>query len=173
MIQARLLNGREAHIIDYFELTSTKEFYIIYHYPTEPNVIYIGQVIKKGNTYNIQLFDKQTTFIIKELIKDLTQNQIGTVKSYKYLSRKLELPKTLEVIASQKIVLTEETFNNVKTCINYIEEHNQEILEQAKDEYYLKLLDEKTKERRTIIALITVLVLALSGIAAMIANFYM
>lgn len=167
MNQVRMLNGREAQIIAYFEFTTTKDYYIIYQYKEEETTIYIGLV--KNNT--IVLFDKQTAFVVKELIKELTQKQLGTIKAYKYLSKVEELPPYLEVSASQKIVLNEETLKNVKECIAYIETHNEEILEQAKDEYYLKLLDEKTKERRTIIVLVTILILSLSAIAVMIINF--
>lgn len=166
-----LLDGSKIEVIAYFMFETIKERYIIYNKPEEKKEIYVAGVEEKDGFFSLNEIQKSYSFMVKKFIKELMNNELSTVKGYRYFNLLPELPETFHQIESQKIILTEDQKQSMEDFIKRINEQNEEILAQARDEYYLHLVDEKAKERRTIIILLTILIITLSLIAKMIVDF--
>lgn len=169
--QTILINGKQMNVIAYFEFESSKRNYLIYCDPNNSTTIYLGNVAEKEGTMEIRSIAPMYQFLLKQFIKELIHKDLNTVKGYRYHNRLSELKDNFEYIGSQEIVLDQEKKKSLEEFILEINEHNEEILEEAKDEYYLQLVDQKAKERRTIIILLIILIITLSLIAKMIIDF--
>lgn len=166
------LDGKQVSVIAYFMFESTRNCYLIYCDPNSSTEIYLGRVIEKNGMFEIHQIDKTISFLMKKFIQELIVKDLSTVKGYRYSNKLSELQDNFSYIESQKIVLGEEKKNSLEEFIKEVNEHNEEILAQAKEEYYIQLVDEKAKERRTIIILLVVLIVAVLLIAKMFMDFY-
>lgn len=165
------LNGKQVNVISYFMFEATRNHYLIYCEPDNNTKIYLGKVIEKEGIFEVHAIEKTESFLMKKFIQELIVKNMATVKGYRYADKLLELKDNFNFIDSQEIVLDEEKKSSLEEFVKYINEHNKEILEQAKDEYYLQLVDEKEKERKTIVLLIAMLVVCISLIVKMILDF--
>lgn len=171
MNQMIFLNGKQVEVIAYFEFESIKTRYLIYCNPGDSTTIYLGEVLSKDGVFELQPIRKMYSFLLKKFIKELIDHDLNTVKGYHYINKLEELQDNFNYRGSQEIVLDGEKKIALQNFILEINEHNTEILEKAKEEYYIQLVDEKAKERRTIILLLLILIVILSMIANMIINF--
>lgn len=169
--QTIFINGKQVKVIAYFEFESTKRNYLIYCDSNNNTTIYLGSVIERDGTLKIESITPMYQFLLKQFIQELINKDLNTVKGYRYHNHLPELNDNFEYVASQEIVLDEEKKKSLEEFILEINEHNDEILEEAKEEYYLQLVDQKAKERRTIIILLTILIITFSLIAKMILDF--
>lgn len=165
------LNGKQVQVIAYFMFESTRMEYLFYCDPNEQSIIYIGQVSKQGDMLEVNNIEKTFSFLMKKFIQELINHELTTVKGYRYLNKMDELADQFQYVDSQKIVIDPEKRKKIEEFIKEINENNEEILEKAKEEYYLQLVEEKSKERKTIIFLLAVLFIVLFLIAKMIIDF--
>lgn len=170
MEQLIFLNGKQVEVIAYFEFEATRNHYLIYSNQGS-DTIYLGSVIKKDDVFEINSIEKSQSFLLKKFIKELINKDLATVKCYRYFNKLDELQDNFTYRGSQEIVLDTEKKKLLCEFINEVNEHNGEILDRAKDEYYMQLVDQKQKERRTIITLLIVLVVVIGLIAKMIIGY--
>lgn len=165
------LNEKQVEVIAYFELESMKTNYIIYNEPSSENTIYIGVINRKDDLLEVNAIEKSNSFLIKKLLKELINHDLTTVKGYRYFNHLEEMQDNFVYNGSQRVELDLEKRKSLQSFIEEINTRNGEILEQATQEYYLQLVDEKEKERRTIIILLVTLFIIISLIAKMIIDF--
>ncbi|MCI9233403.1 MAG: hypothetical protein HFH08_02250 [Bacilli bacterium] len=165
------LNGKQVNVIAYFMFEATRNHYLIYCKPDNNTKIYLGKVIEKDGVFEVREIEKSESFLMKKFIQELIAKNLATVKGYRYADKLSELQDSFNLIDSQEIVLDEEKKTSLEEFVRDINEHNKEILEKAKEEYYLQLVDEKAKERRTIILLLLVLTVCISLIVKMVLDF--
>lgn len=165
------INGKQVNVIAYFMFEATRNHYLIYCNPDNSTKIYLGKVKEKEGMFEINQIEKTESFLMKKFIQELIVKDLATVKGYRYANKLSELKDNFNLIDSQEIVLDEEKKTSLEEFVKDINEHNKEILEKAKEEYYLQLVDEKAKERKTIIMLLAILVVCISLIVKMIIDF--
>ncbi|MCI8545422.1 MAG: hypothetical protein HFH09_04260 [Bacilli bacterium] len=165
------LNGRQVNVIAYFMFEATRNHYLIYCDPDNNVKIYLGKVVEKDGIFEIREIEKTESFLMKKFIQELITKSLATIKGYRYADKLSELQDNFTLIDNQEIVLDEEKRKSLEDFVKDVNEHNQEILEKAKEEYYLQLVDEKAKERRTIILLLLVLIVCIFLIVKMVLDF--
>lgn len=165
------LNGKQVYVIAYFMFEATRNHYLIYCDSNDSVKIYLGKVIEKNGIFEIKGIEKAESFLMKKFIQELIMKDMTTVKGYRYFNKLSEIQDNFNLVESQEIVLGKDKRTSLEEFVKDINEHNNEILEKAKEEYYLQLVDEKAKERRTIILLVAVLIICIALIAKMIFDF--
>lgn len=165
------LNGKQVNVIAYFMFEATRNHYLIYCEPDNDTKIYLGKVREQNGVFEIREIEKTESFLMKKFIQELIIKDMATVKGYRYADKLSELQDNFNLVDSQEIVLDVEKKASLESFIKDVNEHNKEILEKAKEEYYLQLVDEKAKERRTIILLLLVLTVCISLIVKMVLDF--
>lgn len=171
MEQMIFLNGKQVEVIAYFDFESTGNRYLIYGEPNNDTIIHLGIVTKKDDIFYVSNIEKSQSFLLKKFLTELMKKDLNTVKGYRYFNRLPELQDNFAYSGSQEIVLDREKKNILREFIREVNAHNGEILEKAKEEYYMQLVDEKAKERRIVIILVIILLIVLRLIAYMIINF--
>jgi len=165
------LNGKQVNVIAYFMFEATRNHYLIYCEPDNDTKVYLGKVKEQDGVFEIREIEKTESFLMKKFIQELITKDLATIKGYRYADKLSELQDNFNFIDSQEIVLDTEKKASLESFVKDVNEHNKEILEKAKEEYYLQLVDEKAKERRTIILLLLVLTVCLSLIVKMVLDF--
>lgn len=165
------MNGTQVNVIAYFMFEATRKYYMIYGEPNNESDIFLASIHENAGVLEVNHIEKNESFLMKKFIQELIKKDDATVKGYRYANKLSELQDNFKYNESQRITLDKEKKTSLEEYIHEINEHNQEILEKAKEEYYLQLVDEKAKERRTIIILVTVLIVCISLIVKMILDF--
>lgn len=165
------LNGKQVNVIAYFMFEATRNHYLIYCGLDNDAKIYLGKVREQNGVFEIREIEKTESFLMKKFIQELIMKDMATIKGYRYSDKLSELQDNFNLIDSQEIVLDVDKKASLESFIKEVNEHNKEILEKAKEEYYLQLVDEKAKERKTIILLLLVLTTCISLIVKMVFDF--
>lgn len=165
------LNEKKEKVIAYFMFESTRNYYLIYCEPKSKNEIYIGQVIKENEKFYVVGINRTSSFIIKKLIKDLTEKNLDTVRCYRYLNKISEIKDNFIFGGSQRIYLEKEQKKNLEEFIEEINKHNEDILAKATQEYYVQLVEQRMKDRRTVCILLGVIIFIILAIVKMILDF--
>lgn len=171
MKQLIFLNGKQVEVIAYFEFESIRKCFLIYCDQNNSNTIYLGQVIKKEDILELNQIEKIDSFLLKKFIQELIENDFKTIKGYRYFNRLPELVDQFHYIGSQKIVLEEGKKAILEDFVTEINSRNGELLNEAREEYYMQLVDQKAKDRRTIIILLIILFAAIGMIVKMIMDY--
>ncbi len=165
------LNEKKVKVIAYFMFESTRNYYLIYCEPKSKNEIYIGQVIQENEKNNVVGIDRTSSFIIKKLIKDLTEKNLDTIRCYRYLNKITELKDNFIFRSSQKVYLEKEQKKNLEEFIEEINKNNEDILAKATQEYYIQLVEQRAKDRKTVCILLGVIIFIVFVIVKMILDF--